>query len=142
MGTLFSRRLLDDDAIVQRVKGDLAQRARHTLTLGRHSTPVEVILRLLVVKRLYGWSYAEAERFVADSLVLRQFCRIYLERVPDDTTLLRWANLISPETLVALNERVVALARALKVTRGRKLKRRQHRRRDQYPLPERQRAAR
>jgi hypothetical protein len=24
---------------------------------GRHSTPVEVILRMLVVKRLYNWSY-------------------------------------------------------------------------------------
>ncbi len=41
------------------------------------------------VKRLYGWSYAETERFVSDSLLLRQFCRIYLERVPDDTTLIR-----------------------------------------------------
>ena len=57
-------RLLDDDAIVRRVKGDLARRARHTPTLGRRSTPVEVILRLLVVKRLYGWSYAETEHFV------------------------------------------------------------------------------
>jgi IS5 family transposase len=38
--------------------------------------------------------------------------------VPDDTTLLRWANLIEP----ALNERVVALAQALGVTRGHKLR--------------------
>jgi IS5 family transposase len=115
-------RLLDDEAIVQRVKADLARRARHSLRRGRPGTPVEVILRLLVVKRLYGWSYAEVERFVADSLVLRQFCRIYCERVPDDTTLLRWANCIAPETLAALNERVVVLARQLQVTRGRKLR--------------------
>ena len=115
-------RLLDDEAIVQRVKTDLARRARHSLRRGRPSTPVEVILRLLVVKRLYGWSYEEVEHFVADSLVLRQFCRIYCARVPDDTTLLRWANCIAPETLVALNERVVALARQLQVTRGRKLR--------------------
>ena len=115
-------RLLDDDEIVQRVKADLARRAPHSLTRVRPGTPVEVILRLLVVKRLYGWSYEEVERFVSDSLVLRQFCRVYLEKVPDDTTLLRWANLIEPATLAALNERVVALARALKVTRGRKLR--------------------
>ena len=115
-------RLLDDDTLVQRVKADLARRARHSLTLGRPGTPVEVILRLLVVKRLYGWSYEEVERFVGDSLVLRQFCRVYLERVPDDTTLLRWANLIEPTTLAALNERVVELARGLRVTRGRKLR--------------------
>jgi IS5 family transposase len=54
--------------------------------------------------------------------VLRQFCRVYVERVPDDTTLLRWANLIGPQTLEQLNERVVELARSRKVTRGRKLR--------------------
>jgi len=42
--------------------------------------------------------------------------------VPDDTTLIRWANLIGPETVAALNDRVVELARSLKVTRGRKLR--------------------
>jgi transposase, IS5 family len=71
---------------------------------------------------LYGWSYEENEHFVAESLVLRQFCRIYLERVPDDTTLLRWANLIGPSTLEGLNDRVVELARVLKVNRGRRLR--------------------
>ena len=115
-------RLLEDDAIFRRVKADMAQRRPHSLTLGRPGTPVEAVLRLLVVKRLYGWSYEEVERFVTDSLVLRQFCRVYLEKVPDDTTLLRWAHVIAPETLAALNDRVVALARQLKVTRGRKLR--------------------
>jgi len=114
--------LLDDDALFQRVRGDLVRRRPHTATRGRHSTPVEVILRLLVVKRLYHWSYEETERFVGDSLVLRQFCRLYLEPVPDDTTLIRWANLIGPETVAALNDRVVELARSLRVTRGRKLR--------------------
>jgi IS5 family transposase len=114
--------LLEDDEIFHRIKADLARRAPHSLTRGRPSTPVEVILRLLVVKRLYGWSYEDVEHFVGDSLVLRQFCRVYLEKVPDDTTLMRWANLIEPATLAALNERVVMLARDLKVTRGRKLR--------------------
>ena len=115
-------RLLEDDTIFQGIKADLARRAPNSLRRGRPSTPVEVILRLLVVKRLYGWSYEEVEHFVSDSLVLRQFCRVYLQPVPDDTTLLRWAKLIEPATLVALNERVVALARQLNVTRGRKLR--------------------
>src|SRR5918998_2913206 len=115
-------RLLEDDGILQRVKADLARRYPHSLTRGRHSTPVEAILRLLVVKRLYTWSYGETEHFVGDSLVLRQFCRIYFQPVPDDTTLIRWANLIGPETLQELNDRVVELATQLKVTRGRKLR--------------------
>jgi IS5 family transposase len=54
--------------------------------------------------------------------VLRQFCRVYLERVPDDTTLIKWANTIGPETIERINDRVVRLARSLKVTRGRKLR--------------------
>jgi IS5 family transposase len=53
---------------------------------------------------------------------LRQFCRVYLETVPDDTTLMRWANLIAPDTLHQLLDHVVALASQLKVTRGRKLR--------------------
>ena len=32
--------LLEEDALFQDVKGDLAQRCPHTLTRGRHSTPV------------------------------------------------------------------------------------------------------
>jgi transposase, IS5 family len=115
-------RLLDDDLVFQRVRADLAKRYPQTLTRGRPSTPVEVILRMHTVKHLYGWSYEETEHFVNDSLVLRQFCRVYLESVPDDTTLIRWANLIGPETLVQLNDRAVELARLLKVTRGRKLR--------------------
>jgi len=115
-------RLLDDDAILQRVKADLARRCPHSLTRGRHSTPVEAILRLLVVKRLYTWSYAETQHFVGDSLVLRQFCRLSFHPVPDDTTLIRWANLIGPATLQQINDRVVELATQLKVTRGRKLR--------------------
>ena len=114
--------LLDDDALFQRLRADLVRRRPHTATRGRPSTPVEVLLRLLVVKRLYNWSYEETERFVGDSLVLRQFCRVYLEAVPDDTTMIRWANLIGLETVAALNDRVVELARSLKVTRGRKLR--------------------
>ena len=115
-------RLLDDDELFEAVRDDLARRYPRTRSRGRPSTPVEVILRMLVVMRLYGWSYEQAEYFVNDSLVLRQFCRVYLETVPDDTTLIRWANTIGPETLQALNDRVVQLARSLKVTRGRKLR--------------------
>jgi IS5 family transposase len=115
-------RLLDDDVLFERVKADLCRRYPNSARLGRHSTPVEVILRMLIVKRLYNFSYEHTERFVSDSIVLRQFCRLYLEAAPDDTTLIRWANLIGPKTLERLNERVVELARSLKVTRGRKLR--------------------
>jgi transposase, IS5 family len=114
--------LLDDDTLFQLVKADLAKRRPRTCIDGRPSTPVEVILRMLVVKHLYGWSYEQTEQWVADSLVLRQFCRVYAERVPEDTTLICWANLIQPATLHALLDHIVGLAQQLKVTRGRKLR--------------------
>jgi transposase, IS5 family len=114
--------LLDDDELFNLVKADLLKRYPNSKRLGRHSTPVEVVLRMLVVKRLYNFSYEQTERFVNDSIVLRQFTRLYLERSPDDTTLIRWANVIGSETVRALNDRAVELARSLRVTRGRKLR--------------------
>ena len=114
--------LLDDDTLFQGVRADLAKRYPHTESDGRRSTPVEVLLRMIVVKHLYGWSYEQTEYHVSDSLVLRQFCRVYLEAVPDDTTLIKWANLIQPQTLYELLDHVTELARSLKVTRGRKLR--------------------
>lgn len=115
-------RLLDDDELFVRLKADFSKRRPNSKRLGRHSTPVEVILRMLLVRRLYGWSFEATERNVSDSLVLRQFCRLYLEAAPDDTTLIRWAKLVGPETLERLNERAVALAVEHKATRGRKLR--------------------
>lgn len=114
--------LLDDDVLFQAVKHDLSRRFPRTSSFGRPSTPVEVILRMLVVKHLYNWSYEQAEQWVSDSLVLRQFCRVYVARVPDDTTLIRWANLIQPNTLQRLLDHVVDLARQHRLTRGRKLR--------------------
>jgi transposase, IS5 family len=115
-------RLLEDDLLLQQIKADLARRRPRTLETGRPSTPVEVILRLLVIQHLYAWSFEQLERWVNDSLVLRQFCRLGLEPVPHATTVLRWANLVQPETLHCLLDRVTELAQTLTVTRGRKLR--------------------
>ena len=114
--------LLDDDDLYQMVRQDLEKRHPLTNTTGRPSTPVAVIMRMLVVKHLYNLSYEKTERYVRDSLVLRLFCRVYFEVVPDHSTLNKWALTIQPQTLVALNERIVALATRLRVTKGRKLR--------------------
>jgi IS5 family transposase len=113
---------LEDEKLYQLIKADLSKRRPKSLETGRNSTPVEVVLRMLVVKRLYQYSYAETERYVSDSLVLRQFCRVYLNRVPDDTTLIRSANLIQPETLEKFNARITELAVKSQVTTGKKLR--------------------
>jgi IS5 family transposase len=113
---------LEDEKLYRLIKADLSQRWPKTQETGRNSTPVEVVLRMLVVKRLYGYSYEETVARVRDSLNLRRFCRVYLEDVPVDTTLLRWANLIQPKTLEQFNQRIVQLAVEGKVTSGRKLR--------------------
>src|SRR5512135_3292343 len=95
---------VDDDQIFARVRDDLSRRYPLTRVHGRRSTPVEVILRMLVVMRLYGWSFQKTEYFV------------------NDTTLIRWAKLVGPETLQKLNDRAVELAKGRQVTRGRKLR--------------------
>src|SRR5437588_7302706 len=115
-------RRLQDDELYQQIRADFGKRSRFTLVHGRHSTPVEVLLRMLILKHLYQWSYQETEEQVDQNLILRWFCRLYWAPVPDDTTLLRWANTLQPETLHALNDRVVQLARQARVTRGRKLR--------------------
>jgi hypothetical protein len=38
---------------------------------------------------------------------------LHLEGAPDDTTLIRWANVIGSETVASLNDRAVELARSL-----------------------------
>ena len=68
--------LLDDEELYQLIRNDLAMLSEDKVT-GRNSTPVEVILRMFAVKRLYQLSYEQTEYQVRDSLVLRQFCRVY-----------------------------------------------------------------
>src|SRR5712691_2736916 len=114
--------LLDDDELYQQVRVDFGKRHRYTLVHGRHSTPVEVLLRMLILKHLYQWSYKELEGRVKDSLVLRWFCRVAFHAVPDGSTLWRWEQTLCTETVHALNDRVVQLARQAKVTKGRKLR--------------------
>lgn len=114
--------ILEDDDVFALMRDDLSQRYPQTLITGRKSTPVESILRMLALKHLYDWTYRETVWHVGDSLVLRAFCRLYFEPVPDHTTLNRWALLVRPETLVAFNQRVSTIAESCKVTRGRKLR--------------------
>ena len=59
---------------------------------------------------------------VAESLVLRQFRRVYFQAVPDQSTLCRWANLIQSQTLQVFSQRIMNLAIDNKLTRDRKLR--------------------
>lgn len=49
-------KLLDDDELYKLIKHDFGNRYPKTLETGRYSSPVEVLLRMLTVKRLYSWT--------------------------------------------------------------------------------------
>lgn len=81
--------LLEDEKLLSLLESDLSQRYRRTTQTGRHSTPVEVILRMLTLKHLRNLSYKQIVQNVKESLVLRQFCRVYLNPVPCKSTLIK-----------------------------------------------------
>jgi len=113
---------LDDEALVDLITAALAQRYPLSQRRGRLGTPAEVVLRMLVLKHLYQWSFDECEREVRGSFVYRAFCRIDCERVPDAKTLIRLAHLLDPSLLKALLDRLTAMARKRRVIRGQRLR--------------------
>jgi len=110
--------VLADEDLLDLVADALGRRRPMSRIRGRLGTPAEVVLRMLVLKHLYDWSFDECEREVRGSLVYRAFCRIDCERVPDAKTLIRLAQLVGPDTLKGLVERLVAVARQRKIVRG------------------------
>lgn len=84
--------LLCDEKLLESIEADLSRRYPHTTKTGRKSTPVEVILRMLALKHLRCLSYEKTIKNVKESLILRQFCRIYFNPLPNKSTLIRWSN--------------------------------------------------
>lgn len=114
--------LLEDAALLEEVYQAQGKRHRQSRTRGRMQTPAEVALRLLILKHVRNWSYDELEREVRANLVYRAFTRIGDQKVPDAKTLARLGQVIGPEVIGDLHERLVALAREQGVVKGRKLR--------------------
>jgi IS5 family transposase len=114
--------LLEDAALLEDVYQAQGKRHRQSRTRGRMQTPAEVALRLLILKHVRNWSYDELEREVRANLVYRAFTRIGDQKVPDAKTLARLGQVIGPEVIGDLHERLVALAREQGVVKGRKLR--------------------
>jgi IS5 family transposase len=114
--------LLEDDVLVDRVAEAMARRHPASTRRGRLGTPAAVVLRMLVLKHRYDWSFDECEREVRGSLVYRTFCRIDGERVPDAKTLIRLTHLLDGPVLKQVLERLVEISRDRRVVRGRRLR--------------------
>jgi transposase, IS5 family len=113
--------ILADPQLLALVRRDLQQHYSPS-PYGRHSVPVEVILRLTVLRRVKRWSYRQAEQEVHDSLPYRWWVRVYDRRVPDHSTLNDLERLIQPRTLPRLNDRVLQVARDAHFTQGYRLR--------------------
>jgi transposase, IS5 family len=111
--------LAADEALLDAVMQELAQRYPQSRRRGRPGTPGEVALRMLILKRLKGWSFEETEREVRQNLVYRHLARVYFERVPDAKTLLRLSAVIGAEGVEAIHRRLVEIAREQGVIKGR-----------------------
>jgi predicted lipoprotein len=73
---------LEDERLFGLIKADLSKRHPQTMQTGRTSTPVEVVLRMLVVKRLCGYSYEETERYLpSDSRQIADSVRVLARTV-------------------------------------------------------------
>ena len=114
--------LLEDAELLGTVFEAQGQRHAQSRTCGRHQTPAEVVLRMLILKHVRNWSYETLEREVRANVVYRSFCRIGMEKVPDAKTLVRLGQAVGPETISELHDRLVAIAQARKVIHGGKMR--------------------
>ncbi len=113
--------ILDDPELIGLVRQDL-RRHYQSSKVGRHPVPVEVTLRLIVLRRRKKWSYLETEQEVRDNVAYREWTRIYDQPVPDYTTLNDLERVIRPQTLHRINDRVLTLAQTYRLTQGYKLR--------------------
>jgi IS5 family transposase len=114
--------ILADEALLEIVHQALEHRHPRSRTHGRPGTPAEVVLRMLLLKHIRDWSFADLERETRGNLVYREFTRIGAEKVPDAKTLGRLAQALGPEVIEKLHGRVVALAHERAVVKGRHMR--------------------
>ncbi len=114
--------LLEDEAVIETVAQAMETRWPERRRRGRLGTPAEVVLRMLILKHLFDWSYDDLEREVRANLVYRAFTRIDAGEVPDAKTILKIARALGPEVIDELHRRVVDVAKRAGVTHGRRFR--------------------
>jgi IS5 family transposase len=113
---------LNDDRLLQIIRQELSKRHKKSKTRGRPGTPGEVVLRMLLLKHMRGWSFEDVTQEVRANLVYREFTGIGGGKVPDDKTMVRLARQLGPEAIGKLHQRTVAIAVEKKVVAGRKMR--------------------
>jgi IS5 family transposase len=114
--------LLEDDAVIEVVAQALEKRWPQSRRRGRLGTPAEVVIRMLILKHLFDWSYDDMEREVRANLVYRMFTRIDAGDVPDAKTILKIARTLGPDVIEQLHRQVIEVAKRAGVTHGRRFR--------------------
>jgi IS5 family transposase len=114
--------LLEDEAVIDTVVQALEARWPQSRRRGRPGTPADVVLRMLILKHLFDWSYDDLEREVRANLVYRAFTRIDAGEVPDAKTILKIAGALGPDVIEQLHRQVVEVAKRAGVTHGRRFR--------------------
>jgi IS5 family transposase len=114
--------LLNDEELIDRVYEAQGKRHEKSPIRGRSQTPAEMVLRLLLLKHVRNWSFDTLEREVRMNLSYRDFARVGMGKVPDAKTLARIAQALGGEVIAELHRRLVEIAQAKGVIKGRKLR--------------------
>lgn len=114
--------LLEDEAVIDVVVRALEARWPQSRRRGRPGTPADVVIRMLILKHLFDWSYDDLEREVRANLVYRMFTRIDAGDVPDAKTILKIARALGPEVVEQLHRQIVDVAKRAGVTHGRRFR--------------------
>jgi len=114
--------LLEDDGVIDVVTHALEARWPQSRRRGRLGTPAEVVMRMLILKHLFDWSYDDLEREVRANLVYRMFTRIDAGEVPDAKTILKIARALGPAVIEQLHRQVIEVAKRAGVTHGRRFR--------------------
>jgi transposase, IS5 family len=114
--------LLEDEAVIEVVAQGLERRWPQSRRRGRPGTPAEVVIRMLILKHLFDWSYDDLEREVRANLVYRAFTHLDAEEVPDAKTILKIARALGPEVIEQLHRQIVDVAKRAGVTHGRRFR--------------------
>lgn len=109
--------VLEDEEIITRIARDFPD-----ASAGRNRTPVEQTLRFLVLKSQKGLDYRSLERTLKVNLEDRWFCKVSAGDVPCFKTLQNQISRISEEAIKDINDRIMAEARRMKLTKGRKMR--------------------
>ena len=113
---------LNDDALLTLIQQELMKRCKKSKTRGRKATPVEVILRMMLLKHVRDWSFEILSREVRANLVYREFTRVGGNKVPDEKTMGNLARQIGPELVEKLHKRFVEIAKENRIVAGQKMR--------------------